>query len=268
MACHAVHVSAASQSQCPWLQVQSAALAMAETVDSAHQVQPLQDGYFSQLPVDAQHAMLKCISPGSLGALLATNKHFHQLVKGFISSIKIQHCKDIVGLSSWPHLRRLDLSSCQVGAKHITKLARGRLLSLQHLDLSNNPLCSEAAEQLVSASLPSLTSLKLSNAIPDCTPADEDPIEDSSEEDEVTAAAECQAFCRHLAAGSWPNLAALDLSDNTLSLKAWSLLVRWSSWPAMQTLDVRGCLVDDVKAGRNGLLPWLISPRWPRLTQL
>ena len=69
---------------------------LAETNDNLHKMYPLQGDCFSTLPSEVQFAVLKLMSSDSLGALLATSKHFHQLVKGFVSSIKIREGRDVV----------------------------------------------------------------------------------------------------------------------------------------------------------------------------
>ena len=242
------HAIMASQPQ-PLVAGTTSSSAMAETNDNVHQLHPLQDGCFTPLPHDVQHAVLKHLSSDSLGALLATNKHCHQLVKGFISSIKITKRQDIVALSSWPHVRRLDLSCARLNVEDFSFLVCGPLLSLQHLDLSKNKLGSEAAEQLVSASLPSLTSLNLAYTV--------------SPWHWPTGSEECQAVCHHLAAGAWPKLRVLDLSHNSFSSHAWTELVK-GCWPGLLTLDVKHCLVDDADAS----IQHLAAANWHCLTQL
>ena len=231
---------------------------MADTEDSLLELCPLQCDCFSALPSGVHYVMLKVMTSDSLGALLATSKQFRQLVKGFVTSIMISDGQDAVALNSWPHLRHLDLDCYHNLAELIATLTCGSLFSLQHLDLSRSELSSAAAEQLVSASLPSLTSLSLASTIFDF------PLTcHTGPRETLLAVAECQAVCRHVASGRWPNLRALDLGYNSISSHAWSELAK-GCWPGLQMLDVRRCFVDDVETS----VQHLAAAQWQCLAQL
>ena len=204
----------------------------------------------------AEAILLEELAPDSLLSLMATSKHLHHVVNSSLSSVRIRSSKYVMPLmerlDTRPNLTCLNLSGAGIDEQHIELIAQGHLSALQKLDLSCNELGSPAAQQLVQASWPSLTSLSLSAAFTTSK------VVDWPQRDESIVAA-----CSFLATGNWPQLLSLDVSCNALSPAAWSELVK-ADWSKLQTLNIS----HSMKAGIDSSMQHLATARLPSLNSV
>ena len=172
------------------------------------------------MPPGAEAAIFSILPEDSLHVLFATNKQLRQAVHDFVTSLRITQASTLVRLTSWPSLTSLNLSDASLGEQHVSILVEGCLPHLQFLDLSLNDLSPAAVQQLAMGDWSPLLNLRL-KAI--CHGPKEATV----------------AACCHLAAGKWPQLTALDFSNNVLPPEGFSQLAN-GLWPQLHRLDVSG----------------------------
>ena len=116
----------------------------------------------------------------------------------------------------WPRLRSLDLShnQKQFAPHFVGALAMAQWTAVQYLNLESNQFTEDDMYQLGQLKWAHLTWLNIAQC-----------------QDWV----DCQIAMKHVAAGCWPQLAALDVSDNRLSAEGVAELVK-GQWPALRSL--------------------------------
>ena len=122
--------------------------------------------------------------------------------------------------ADWPILQELQISFNQLqrGTGFMHQLAQAPWTALQELNISSNMLGVKDAMQLGRLGCKQLTRLNIARCFRHLEAAD------------VTQA------MRHFAAGEWPELKALNVSDNSLSSEAIAELAN-GAWPELQSLD-------------------------------
>lgn len=117
----------------------------------------------------------------------------------------------------WPRLRSLDLSRNLWSATHfVAVLAKAHWTAVQDLNLESNQFTEDDFYQLGQLKWAHLTRLNIAHCL-----------------DQIDR----QVSMKHVAAGCWPQLAALDVSCNRLSAEDVAELVQ-GHWPALQSLSL------------------------------
>ena len=121
----------------------------------------------------------------------------------------------------WPMLQELDISfnQLQQGTGFMHQLAQSPWTALQELNISSNMLGVEDAVHLGKLGCKQLTRLNIARCF------------------RHLEAADVILAMRHLAAGEWPELKVLNVSDNSLSSQGIAELAKGKG-PELQSLDV------------------------------
>lgn len=118
--------------------------------------------------------------------------------------VQISKCDDVFLLAnySWPNLRTLNLSTAGLRCVSIDLLCHASLPRLQHLNLGQNQLDVQSMQYLVQGNWPKLQQLDLR----ECAPCARD-LGDYGTSQWLMI----DGLFSGLAAGKWPELAALDV---------------------------------------------------------
>ncbi|KAL3153188.1 hypothetical protein ABBQ38_011939 [Trebouxia sp. C0009 RCD-2024] len=152
--------------------------------------------------------MYQALSQESLSVLLATNRQLRSNVHSLVARLTLSSEKDLKLLArhSWSQLVKLKLTGIKSAAdteELCSILAAASFTSLQYLDISYLPVTAEAMQQLAHGRWPVLTSLDLTGSF--------------GPPDKFVNLKSVMKACRYFAAGNWPQLAVMELADNTLN---------------------------------------------------
>lgn len=155
----------------------------------------------------------------------------------------------------WPMLCSLDLSGTRPDCQNITsvpvlELRAASWTSLRHLSLRHRMLGLDDVWHIQQANWPHLTNLDLYNC---------QHYSDYQEDWDPQVEALIVTWCRHVAAGKWPQLAVLDLGHNRFTAQGVAELAK-GKWPALRKLSVSHSM--------DGFVVPLVSAPWTTLEEL
>lgn len=203
-----------------------------------------------QLLVCADLPQLKTLTLSQNDLSPLATKHLATSTWPLLTDLDITH----TGLSThtfanlmkadWPALRQLNLSNNSWPRRFqdfMPELAQVPWTSVQSLDLSGNPLSIKDTQTLGHLQWPQLTRLSVSGCFT--------PSNFCMNSDQLTQA------MRFLAAGSWPHLKALMISNNKFTAASTAELVK-GRWPELQNLDLGHCRHDVADPLQLKNAPW------------
>ena len=150
----------------------------------------------------------------------------------------------------WSLLRSLHIGASSHNITFMPELTAAPWTSLQHLSLRGGILGLNDVWHLQQAPWPHLTKLDLYSC---------QHYGDYVEEWDPNVGANIVSWCRHVAAGKWPQLAVLDLGCNFFTADSMAELAK-GNWPALKKLNLSHCSGD--------FLAQLASAPWTALEEL
>ena len=155
---------------------------------------------------------------------------------------------------SWPQLTTLNISGNAFTVTAMGRLAKGQWASLQNLSLKNIALAVDSARCVQTGNWSHLTKLDLSH----CFVEEYNPYHHAYLQLLSFRAGPIGAY-RHIAAGKWPQLAVLNLSDNYIAAAEMAEFGR-SDWPALRKLNL--------SCNTGHFVKELVSAHWTNLQEL